>query len=485
MIQLLPCLLLLLVCLPAGCRDQGDDEAAGFNEQSLECLSCHHVELDLAHRLDCLTCHLPTDAPTGYPDEHEAVIAAPAHPDNATQACGSCHAEELEMVAANDHYVLTGHIMLVAEAFGVALEPGKEPLVSQLSSYVNPETVQQLAQDLLVRRCLRCHVYSRGDDFAAVAHGTGCAACHLPFSGAVLNSHQFSAPADDGRCLSCHYGNHVGYDYQGRYEHDLNEEYRTPYLADNTDQRPYGVEYHSLAPDVHQQAGMVCIDCHGQGNVMGTKAHPDCLECHLFDPGTKAPESKVQNEENQVVFVSSATGEKHLIPQLQHPAHTSYGNRFSCQSCHAQWTYNDAPTHLLRIDHEEFDDFYKLSLDGSSEVLRILSSQILDDGDLLEPFMSNKFSGEELPGIWFRGFGERRWEQVLLDETEDGSVTTVRPIVDLRLSWIDYDEVSRFDNIEPLDGIKRSRPYAPHTIGPAGLFYETRIRPYLVDKEND
>ena len=86
---------------------------------------------------------------------------------------------------------------------------------------------------------------------------------------------------------------------------NLNEEYRTPYLADNKDQRPYGVEYHSLAPDVHQQAGMVCIDCHGQGNVMGTKAHPDCLECHLFDPGTKAPESKVQNEANQVVFVSS------------------------------------------------------------------------------------------------------------------------------------------------------------------------------------
>ena len=99
--------------------------------------------------------------------------------------------------------------------------------------------------------------------------------------------------------------------------------------------------------------------------------------------------------------------------------------------------------------------------------------------------MSNKFSGEELPGIWFRGFGERRWEEVLLDEGDDGSVTTVRPILDLRLSWIDYDEVSRFDNVEPLGGVKRTRPYAPHTIGPAGLFYEARLRPYLDDKEKD
>ena len=99
--------------------------------------------------------------------------------------------------------------------------------------------------------------------------------------------------------------------------------------------------------------------------------------------------------------------------------------------------------------------------------------------------MSNKFTGEDVVGIWFRGFGERRWEQVLLDKDDAGVVTTVRPIVDLRVSWIDEDEVSRFDNLEPAGGIKRSRPYAPHTIGKAGLFYEARIRPYLSRKETD
>ncbi|MBT8347367.1 MAG: hypothetical protein KJO28_13805, partial [Desulfofustis sp.] len=140
---------------------------------------------------------------------------------------------------------------------------------------------------------------------------------------------------------------------------------------------------------------------------------------------------------------------------------------------------------LLRIDHEEFDDFYKLSLDGSSEVLRIISSHILDDGDLLEPFMTNKLTGEAIPGIWFRGFGERRWEQVLLEEDADGTVVTVRPILDLRLSWIDGDEAIRFDNLEPVDGLLRSLPYAPHTIGKAGLFYESRIRPHLIESGND
>ena len=213
--------------------------------------------------------------------------------------------------------------------------------------------------------------------------------------------------------------------------------------------------------------------------------HIQCMDCHLHETAELNPDLFVLSEDDEVLYVPVATGESLPIPQIEHPAHDRYGDRVSCQACHAQWTYNDAPTHLLRIDHEEFDDFYKLSLDGSSEVLRILSSHSLYDGDLLEPVMSNKLTGVEWPGIWFRGFGERRWEQVLLDRDESGRVTTVRPILDLRLSWIDADEESRFDNLEPLAGIKRSIPYAPHTIGRAGLFYEARIRPFLTSEEKN
>ena len=61
-------------CLLTGCRDQPDDTTAGFNEQSRQCLSCHQVELDSPHRVDCITCHLPTDDSTMYPEGHEAVL---------------------------------------------------------------------------------------------------------------------------------------------------------------------------------------------------------------------------------------------------------------------------------------------------------------------------------------------------------------------------------------------------------------------------
>ena len=482
---ILPCLFLLLVCTLASCRDQADTSTTGFNEQSLQCLGCHQVELDQAHQLECLTCHLPTDSSTGYPETHTPVIASPAHPDYAPEICGPCHAEEVEMVAANNHYLLSGHISLITNAFGNPVNMVGGTPETGLSSYPTPETEDQLVQDLLVRRCLRCHVYNKGDDFSAVTRGIGCAACHLSFKDGQLTNHVFSARPSDLRCLSCHYGNHVGFDYYGFYEQDLNEEYRTPYLADTTELREYGVEHHNLAPDVHQRAGLVCIDCHRKDNVMGHGDSPRCTDCHFGDIVNIPAESQLKLEDNKVIYISAATTLQFEVPRIQHPAHTEHGNRFSCQACHAQWSYNDSPTHLLRIDHDFFDDFYKLSLDGSSEVLNIISSHILDDGDLLEPHMTNKFTGANVPGIWFRGFGERRWEQVLLEENVDGTVVTVRPILDLRLSWIDEYEESRFDNLEPVEGVIRSLPYAPHTIGKAGLFYESRIRPVIGDIETD
>ena len=486
--KILQSLLLLLFVsfgtILSGCRDQKDTTANLFSEQSRQCLSCHKIELDSSHRFDCNSCHLQAD--TQYSDEdHPAVLAAPAHPDYAEKTCGTCHEQQLEMVADNDHYLFRDHLKLVTEAFGIELEGIDGTPKTLLSSHPAPENAEQLVEDLLVRRCFRCHLFYEGDEFSAVSRGKGCAACHLSFREGQLSSHTFLGQPGDERCLSCHYANHVGFDYYGRYEHDLNEEYRTPYMADAPESPPYGVEYHNLAPDVHQRAGMVCVDCHRQSNVMGRAESIQCVDCHLHETAELNPDLLVVSQDDEVMYVPIATSESLPIPQIKHPAHNRYGKRISCQACHAQWTYNDAPTHLLRIDHEEFDDFYKLSLDGSSEVLRIVSSHILYDGDLLEPFMSNKFSGVDWPGIWFRGFGERRWEQVLLDRDDSGRVTTVRPILDLRLSWIDADEESRFDNLEPLAGIKRSIPYAPHTIGRAGLFYEARIQPFLTSEEKN
>ncbi len=481
-LSLKPHALNIIICLSVlllpGCRDSKDDVGGSLSDASRQCLSCHQLELDEVHRFDCLDCHREGGEQSVLPEEHPAIVTRPAHPDNSAAVCGQCHEQEIKMVAENDHYRLTDHLNLVRQAFDPAV-PGDAAPLNSLRSWENPETVGQLVDDLLSRRCLRCHVYTAGDRFSAVRRGTGCAACHLSFEEGRMISHRFIPQPDNDRCLSCHYASHVGYDFVGRYEHDFNEEYRTPYRADSTLQPPFGVEARQLEPDVHHRAGMVCIDCHTKANVMGSSGNPGCVDCHRPEIDGKLSAAISEAGDNKLVFTSSVSAADYTIPLPEHPAHARYGDRFSCQACHARWTFNDAPVHLLRIDHDEFYDFYKLSLDGSSEVLEIIGSHVDEDGELLEPVMSNKFTGAKERGIWFKGFGERRWEHVLLMIDDAGLVTTGRPILDLRLSWIDEDEQARFDNIKPAAGVARNRPYAAHTIGSAGIFYEERIRPFL------
>jgi hypothetical protein len=487
-LSLRPHTFFVFICLIAaslsGCRDSEDDSAASLSEASRQCLSCHQTDLDNDHHFDCFTCHREGGDQAALPEQHPAIITRPAHPDNAAAVCGQCHQQEIDMVTENYHYRLTDHINLVRQAFDPAAPDEKTTVLTSLRSWENPESVGELVDDLLSRRCLRCHVYTAGDRFSSVHRGTGCAACHLDFDDGRMISHQFSPKPANDQCLSCHYASHVGYDFVGLFEHDFNEEYRTPYRAGDSRQPPFGVEAHQLQADVHHRAGMICIDCHDRDNVMGSSGNPGCVDCHRSDIDGKRFAEISETDDNRLVFTSSASGVQYTIPQIEHPAHDRYGERFSCQACHARWTFNDAPVHLLRIDHEEFYDFYKLSLDGSSEVLEIISSHIDEDGDLLEPVMSNKFTGTKEWGIWFKGFGERRWESVPLVIDEAGTVTTGRPILDLRLSWIDEDEQARFDNIEPADTVTRNRPYAAHSIGAAGVFYEERIRPFLKSLES-
>ncbi|MBE0583693.1 MAG: cytochrome c3 family protein [Desulfofustis sp.] len=474
-------LLLTLLLLVAGCSEDSDPkpvaDTVSTSSTDAGCLSCHQVELDVHHRIDCTSCHDGNQRARTKAESHLGLVAAPAHPDHALKACGTCHQQLVEMVAGNDHYTLAGHVKAVRGAFGGHID---SPSASMIAASAEPQNELELVDDLLRRRCLRCHPSYRGDDFPAVARGLGCAACHFQPEQTASGLHHFQKYPGNSRCLSCHYGNHVGYDYLGRYEHDFNQEYRTPYAAAFDIVPPYGVEFHQLEADVHFRAGMVCIDCHGQQEVMGTAETLRCTVCHDPTSLLRSTHPAIINGPEGFVFVSPATGRTLALPQLRHPAHQAYEATATCQACHARWTFNDGTIHLLRIDHDDFYDFFRLSVDGSSEVKEIIESHIDFDGAWLDPVMTDKFSGDVLPGIWLKGYLERRWEEPLFIRDDDGRIAPARPILDLRLSWIDRDETIRFNNLRPQPTISLIQPYAPHTIGPAGLFYEERLRRFEI-----
>ena len=442
------------------------------------CLTCHEaMQLDQQHAIACIECHGGNSAETINKDlAHTNFIAQPAHPDHMQASCGRCHQEQLSTASLSPHFTLTNKVNSIRAHFGSNEQLSQPKAVPMASAESAITSEQALSDDMLRRSCLRCHVYSKGDDYSAVRHGSGCAACHLTFTDGKMTGHNFQLPKDIS-CLSCHYGNYVGSDYYGRYENDLPYDYRTPYTISTKTgfpPRPYGVEYHDLAPDIHQERGMVCLDCH-QGFVHGRASSVTCRSCHEWRPADKPPAlSNVRVSEGKLILTGRASGKEHLVPQMQHQAHKEYGQRVDCQVCHAQWSYNDTTTHLLLSYDSDYEPWFWLTVQGSSEVEKRLEEGLYsyqaDDG----PAMRDGLSGESRPGMWYKGYTERRWERMLIGQDAGGMLRVLRPVLDLRLSMADEDGEPLFDNVRGKDdGL---RPYTPHTTGPAGLFYRDRLK---------
>lgn len=453
----------------AGCNSEKIDTGGG-------CISCHAMTLDKPHQLACTVCHKGNDQGESKEAAHADMLFQPAHPDNLAATCGPCHQDETAELSHSLHYTLRNSVNAVRQAFGAT-----DTLASltDIPIKARPDTITELADDLLRRRCLRCHLFSQGDDYSATSHATGCGACHLAYSDGKLVDHTFKAP-EDGQCLSCHYGNRVGFDFYGRFEHDFNKEYRTPYTIAETTDRPYGVEYHNLAPDIHQQRGLVCIDCHGREELMAsekTARKVSCGGCHDQKLLAERLPPGVQKDTDGYLFISKNSGNRHRLPLLRHAAHFAYPS-VSCQACHAQWSFNDSATHLLRSDLDEYDPWALLTVQGSSEVEFLLEHNLDFEKTELPPSMTDKITGEIREGVWYKGYTMRRWESLPLGRSEDGLVSVMRPVLNLTLSWIDEEENVVYDGKAAASDNHGLLPYVPHTTGPAGLFYEQRLQDF-------
>jgi len=474
--------LCLLVMAPLGCKEDKAPEKPVAQETPTHppgCQGCHpEVRLDASHNLACTDCHKGSPEGATQKQAHAGLIARPAHPDQMQKSCGTCHAQQVTQAAAALHFTAAKEVNGVRTAFGA-----QAPLASLAKIPVHGTIASplDLADDLLRRRCLRCHVYGSGDGYPETVRGTGCAACHLAYGNGKMTSHAFNKSPADSQCLHCHYGNFVGADYYGRFEHDFNQEYRTPYRTDGTETRPYGVEFHQLTPDIHQQKGMACIDCHSGAELMGGHgagkgATPaiTCLSCHGWHKGLPMPLSNLQVEAGQLVLTTRLTGKKLVVPQPVHPAHKLYEKKAHCTVCHSQWSFNDQGTHLLRTDTPDHPAWARLSVQGSREV-----EEQLDNPSTYAPSLRDKITGAPSQSLWLKGYELRRWESPLIGVGPDGRLQIFRPILDLHLSMTDTDKKVIFNNVGVEPKQQRYLPYTPHTVGKAGAFFSERLKPNL------
>jgi len=451
------------------------------NLTSNSCTECHQLELDEAHHLSCTSCHQGNSKSRDKNTAHSALIRLPSHPDNMANACGSCHENLVDSVAHSLHFTLSNSTNIFRRAMGA--EKDIETFLDTPAAS-DPGSLLELADDLLRRRCFRCHPYFNGDDYPAVTRGTGCASCHLAFSDGKLISHSFQSPQDN-QCLACHYGNYVGSDYYGRFEQDFNDEYRTPYTTRKEHFRPFGVEYHQLKPDIHQIQGMLCIDCHSGKSLMNKydiQENVSCRSCHLQKILNQSLPAGIVKTDNSFML-QSKTGTKHPVPVMNHAAHFNQNDDVSCQVCHAQWTYGDSGKHFLRSDLDDFDPGYLLATQANSELEKILINNLDFEKDELPPTMSDKITGAMKPGLWYKGFTKRRWEKFILGRDTDNTITTLRPMLDFKLSWVEENEEIRFDSVSSAASNSGLLPYTPHTTGPAGMFYNERIRVFVQNEK--
>ena len=434
------------------------------------CKNCHtDITPDTHHSFSCTQCHHGDNTTAEKVKAHAGLIPKPASPEHMAESCGECHPEQIQGCQSSLHYSLKNAVNLTREHFGAT-----EKLHSLTQIPVtegNTETA--LVDDMLRRRCLRCHVYSSGDNYPYITRGQGCAACHLEFIDGSLQDHGFIQRPGDKQCLSCHYGNHVGADYHGQFEHDFNWEYRTPYITREEFFRPYGVELHNLTPDIHQQKGLRCIDCHPGSSLKAGAGSMHCSSCHDWKPGAAKPDQEnIALSDNGLILTDSA-GKQHRIPPMTHPAHAQYGGKVECQVCHAQWGFNDSTTHLLLSPLDEYDFMERLTVQSSSWVESLLEHNINSDEDEIDPVMKDGITGQTRAGVWYKGYSQRRWEELIIKSDTDGIIKVFRPILDLRVSAIDEDGAVLFDNLTGTgNGLL---PYIPHTTGPAGLFFKNRF----------
>ena len=152
-------------------------------------------------------------------------------------------------------------------------------------------------------------------------HLQGCEDCHG-------SGHAISLPKAD-TCSRCHKGYYIGWDYFGRAPREEHERYQRG-------RQVQGETFLKMLPDVHQQRGMTCNDCHTmQSLITGKTAAKACNDCH------------------------------HPSPKILEHRIAAHLKKMECTACHAAWASQEYGTFYLQFASGAVEDpFQALTVTG-------------------------------------------------------------------------------------------------------------------------
>ena len=296
------------------------------------CLVCHKAVTGLgpSHRpeaVGCASCHGGNPFSLRAAVAHAGMFRVPGNLAESARTCGltDCHASIVPRVERSLMTTFRGAIEVDRRVWGEAPSGTVGlPHVADLGASPADSHLRQL--------CASCHLGASKMEPGPVhedSRGGGCTACHLtydPASLAALRAYEAARrsgtaeppsahPAlgldiGDDHCFGCHSrSGRISTSYEGWHE--------TPLVAVPGEDRPSryrlledGRVFVREMPDIHQQKGLDCIDCHTAGEVMGDgrwhgrkrdQVRIACEDCHAKRGGATVPAARLDPESRRLL----------------------------------------------------------------------------------------------------------------------------------------------------------------------------------------
>jgi hypothetical protein len=476
-----------------------------FEEVSVElakekrCLSCHEGIEVISYRMakmwgadtKCEVCHRGNPTAHTKKEAHKGMIAHPGDLRVQSLTCGQCHDDSgvfrkdveglipgvvrmsrvvssgernhTARVLRNSMATCAGEIAITRYLWGSQEDKVAKYGVRKINSLraqaskgvtlLNPlpSANTSHADHLLRSACLKCHLWTRGEEKRGLYRAGGCDACHVLYADDGLSrtgdptisktapghpvKHEITIKVTVTQCMHCHNneGARVGFAYTGK----VQSRGSLPYQPDGTQPDPtYGVCVLPLnRGDVHYDKGLSCIDCHttrelhGDGTLYGTmkgEVGIRCESCHgtpyevaSLKDGSGRPLTNLYRQGDEVIQVAKITGKRHTIPQLERlmarsalpsamsiPGHVKElkgKNQLECYACHG-----------LTVPQ-----YYGYSFKRDDRKVSPVD-WVVGTGERVDPSPSG--------GKWSIDYAYLRWENPVLGINTKGRVSTYLPL---------------------------------------------------------
>jgi len=337
--------------------------------------------------------------------------------------CLTCHPKKMDQCKNSNHFTLKNAINITRTTWGII--DSNVTLQNLPHPKKNISKPADLVDDFLRRKCLKCHLTSKEINPTQNL----CLACHNPHT---TQQDSFKAKPTQKKCLQCHNNNYIGTDYLGLFPHDYDKAYRSPITKDGYyPKRPYGIEFHHLQPDIHNQKGLSCIDCHKNSKDRNWEEKVDCKSCHS------------------------------TISQKNHP---NYHTNISCSACHSAWNISNYELNVLRDDTKNYKQWKRLTVQEDIYLEKFLKKALKNPN--IKPQMPDYITNSLEDGVWYSGWKFKRWENFFLVNDENGKIKIAIPRYQYRISFKNKKGEMIFNDVSKIEGkkIEAFIPTSPHTI---------------------